>query len=195
MPYRRAGGVKFTDHWIQSPLNNIANSCQICHKESESTLMNNVVERQDKVLEVRGRVENALVKAHIEAKTAWDNGATEAEMEPILEAIRHAQWRWDYAAASHGGAFHSPVESLRVLGSALEKALEARLMLTQVLIKHGVSVPIAMPDISTKAKAQAFIGLDMEKLRQEKDQFVKTVLPEWDRKAAERQSKMNVSQR
>jgi nitrite reductase (cytochrome c-552) len=75
----------------------------------------------------------------------------------------------------------------------LEKAQEARLMLTQVLIKHGVSVPIAMPDISTKEKAQAFIGLNMDKLRQDKDQFVKTVLPEWDRKASERQSKMNVS--
>ena len=193
MPYRREGGVKFTDHWIQSPLNNIANSCQVCHKESEGTLMNNVLDRQDKVLEVRGRVENALVKAHIEAKTAWDNGATVSEMEPILKAIRHAQWRWDYAAASHGGAFHSPVESLRILGSALEKAQEARLMLIQVLIKHGVSVPIAMPDISTKEKAQSYIGLDMVKLRQEKDQFVKTVLPEWDKKAAERQSKMNVS--
>ena len=70
------------------------------------------------------------------------------------------------------------MESLRVLGSALEKALEARLMLTQLLIKRGMSVPIAMPDISTKEKAQAYIGLAMEKLRQAKDQFVKTVLPE-----------------
>ena len=91
MPYRREGGVKFTDHWIQSPLNNLSNSCQVCHKESESTLMNNVVDRENKVLEVRGRVENALVKVHIEAKTAWDNGATETEMESILKAIRHAQ--------------------------------------------------------------------------------------------------------
>ncbi len=187
--------MKFTDHWIQSPLNNIANSCQVCHRESESTLMNDVVDRQNKVLEVRGLVEKALVKAHIEAKTAWDNGAAEGEMKPIQKLIRHAQWRWDYAAASHGGAFHSPVESLRVLGSALEKAQEARLLLTQVLIKHDVSVPVAMPDISTKEKAQAYIELDMEKLRQDKEKFLQTVVPEWDRKAAERQSKMNVSQR
>ncbi len=195
MPYKREGGVKFTDHWIQSPLNNIANSCQVCHRERESTLINNVVDRQNKVLEVRGLVEKALVKAHIEAKAAWDNGATEGEMQPIQKFIRHAQWRWDYVAASHGGAFHSPVESLRVLGSALERAQEARLMLTQVLIKHGVSVPIAMPDISTKEKAQAYIGLDMEKLRQDKEKFLQTVVPEWDRKAAERQSRMDVSLR
>ncbi|MFQ5804234.1 MAG: ammonia-forming cytochrome c nitrite reductase [Candidatus Methylomirabilales bacterium] len=190
MPYRREGGVKFTDHWIQSPLNNIANSCQVCHRESEITLMNNVFDRQDKVLEVRGLVEHALVKAHIEAKTAWDNGATEAEMEPIKKLIRHAQWRWDYAAASHGGAFHSPVESLRVLGSALGKAQEARLLLAHVLIKHDVSVPVPLPDITTKEKAQAYIGLDMEKLKQAKAKFLKIVVPEWDKKAEERQSKM-----
>ena len=189
MPYRREGGVKFTDHWIQSPLNNIANSCQVCHRESETTLMKDVFDRQDKVLEVRGLVEDVLVKAHIEAKTAWDNGATEAEMEPIQKLIRHGQWRWDYAAASHGGAFHSPVESLRVLGSALEKAQEARLLLVRVLIKHDVSVPVPMPDISTKEKAQAYIGLDVGKLRQAKGEFLKTVVPEWDKKAEERQSK------
>ncbi|MEE8625903.1 MAG: ammonia-forming cytochrome c nitrite reductase [Acidiferrobacterales bacterium] len=189
MPYRREGGVKFTDHWIQSPLNNIANSCQVCHRESETTLMKDVFDRQDKVLEVRGLVEDALVKAHIEAKTAWDNSATEAEMEPIQKLIRHAQWRWDYATASHGGAFHSPVESLRVLGSALEKAQEARLLLVRVLIKHDVSVPVPMPDISTKEKAQAYIGLDVGKLRQAKGEFLKTVVPEWDKKAEERQSK------
>ena len=45
MPYRSEGGVKFTDHHIQSPLNNIANTCQICHRESEETLKNNVYER------------------------------------------------------------------------------------------------------------------------------------------------------
>ncbi len=189
MPYRREGGVKFTDHWIQSPLNNIANSCQVCHRESETTLMKDVFDRQDKVLEVRGLVEDALVKAHIEAKTAWDNGATKEEMGPIQKVIRHAQWRWDYATASHGGAFHSPVESLRVLGSALERAQEARLLLVQVLIKHDVSVPVPMPDISTKEKAQAYIGLDVGKLRQAKGKFLKTVVPEWDKKAEERQSK------
>ena len=33
MPYMSEGGQKFTDHHIQSPLNNIANSCQVCHRE------------------------------------------------------------------------------------------------------------------------------------------------------------------
>lgn len=36
-----------------------------------------------------------------------------------------------------------------------------------------------MPDLSTKAHAQAFIGLDMAKLRGDKDEWMKTVVPEW----------------
>ena len=191
MPYRSEGGVKFTDHKIQSPLNNVANACQVCHRESEATLVRNVYSRQDKVIELRSRVEEALAKAHIEAKTAWDNGATEAEMAPILQIIRHAQWRWDYAAASHGGTFHSPLESSRVLGSALEKAAEARILLTAVLERHGVKTPIELPDISTKAKAQAYIGLNMAKLVTEKKEFLKNLVPVWDSRAAERQARLN----
>ncbi|MBX7150929.1 ammonia-forming cytochrome c nitrite reductase [bacterium] len=191
MPYRSEGGVKFTDHHIQSPLNNIANSCQVCHRESEETLRKNVYDRQDKVIEVRGRLESVLAKAHIEAKIAWDNGANEEEMKPVLQLIRQAQWRWDYAAASHGGSFHSPLESVRVIGAGIEKAQEARIQIAEVLIKHGVKVPVTLPDISTKEKAQAFIGLDMKKLRDEKIEFIKTVIPEWDKKAQEREGKMS----
>ncbi|HET55822.1 MAG TPA: ammonia-forming cytochrome c nitrite reductase subunit c552, partial [Ignavibacteria bacterium] len=56
-----------------------------------------------------------------------------------------------------------------------------------VLVKHGVSYPIAMPDVSTKAKAQKYIGLDMEKLRKEKHELLNTSAKEWDRIAKERQ--------
>jgi len=176
MPYRREGGVKFTDHKAQSPLNNIANSCLVCHRESEETLRQNVFERQDKIRELRIKAEDLLVKAHVEAKAAWDAGATEEEMKTILQYIRQAQWRWDFVAASHGGSFHAPLESARILGSSIEKVQEARLLLTRVLLAHGVS-EVQMPDVSTKAKAQAYIGLDMQKLIEEKSQFLKTLAP------------------
>ncbi len=35
MPYHTEGGVKYTDHHVQSPLLNIANSCAVCHRWSE----------------------------------------------------------------------------------------------------------------------------------------------------------------
>lgn len=179
MPYKTEGGVKFTDHHIQSPLNNISGSCLVCHRESEAALMKNVYDRQDKVIELNKKTTALIVKAHIEAKTAWDNGATEEQMKPILKLIRQSQWRWDYVAASHGGAFHAPLESARILGNAIEKAQDARILLTALLQNLNVTVPVPMPDISTKEKAQQYIGLDMKKLYEEKMDFIKNVISTW----------------
>ncbi len=178
MPYRREGGEKFTDHHIQSPLNNIANSCQVCHRESEETLRQNVFDRQDTIRELRIRTEDVLIQAHLEAKAAWDAGATEEEMKNVLNLIRKAQWRWDFAAAGHGSSFHAPLEIMRILGHAVDLAQQARLDLKGILTKKGVSLPVVVPDISTKAKAQEFIGLDMQKLNQEKSEFLKTLTGE-----------------
>lgn len=50
-----------------------------------------------------------------------------------------------------------------------------------------MSYPIQMPDISTKEKAQQYIGLDMEMLSADKEEFLKTTAVEWDKKAKERQ--------
>jgi nitrite reductase (cytochrome c-552) len=179
--------VKFTDHHVQSPLNNISNSCQVCHRESEAELTKNVYERQDKIFELEGIVTDLLVKAHLEAKAAWDNGATEEQMKPILKLIRHAQWRWDFVAASHGGSFHAPLECARILGTGIQKADEARLLLNELLIKLNVSLPIPIPDLSTKEKAQQFINLDMEKIRASKMEFINNVLQQWDSIALKRQ--------
>jgi nitrite reductase (cytochrome c-552) len=187
MPYRSEGGVKFTDHHIQSPLNNVANSCQVCHREETKSLIEDVYTRQDKIEELRRIAEKTLAAVHIEAKIAWDNGANEDEMKQILQLLRHAQWRWDWVAASNGLGFHSPVEAMRVLGTSIQKAEESRRLLALVLIKHGVKYPIDIPDISTKEKAQTYIGLDMNALKKDKEEFLNTIVPEWDRKAKERQ--------
>lgn len=189
MPYKSEGGQKFTDHHIQSPLNNIANSCQVCHREEASTLLANVYERQDKIIENRNKLEELLVRAHVEAGNAWELGATEAEMKAILSDIRKAQWRWDYVAASHGASFHAPLEMGRVLGTGLTFAQEARIKLARILIKKGFEGEVAYPDISTKAKAQKYIGLDMAKLNAEKEVFKKTTLVDWLNQAKERESK------
>jgi nitrite reductase (cytochrome c-552) len=189
MPYMNEGGQKYTDHRIQSPLNNITNSCQVCHRQSEEELVRNVTDRQDKVFEIRTKLEEVLVRAHYEAKTAWDNGATEQEMKPVLQLIRQAQWRWDYAAAGHGNSFHSPTELSRVIALGIDKAQEARLNLAKVLVKHGFEGEVPYPDISTKEKAQALIGLNMKKLNEDKQEFIKTVLPKWSKEATQREAK------
>ena len=192
MPYKSEGGQKFTDHKMQSPLNNIANSCQVCHREEESTLMTNVYDRQDKIIENRNKLEEQLVRAHVEAKKAWDLGASENEMKDILTGIRHAQWRWDYAAASHGGSFHSPVEIGRVISTGITIAQETRIKLARLLASHNFNQEVPYPDITTKEKAQEFIGLDMNKLNSEKQEFLKTVVPEWMKEAEKREKTYDV---
>ncbi len=193
MPYKSEGGQKFTDHHIRSPLSNTSNACQVCHREESDKLIANVYERQRKATENRLKLEDLLVKAHLEAKKCWDLGATEEQMKPILTDIRHGQWRWDYSAASHGASFHSPVETARVIGSGLVIAQEARVKLARLLADLGHNKPIEMPDISTKEKAQEFIGLDMEKLRAEKAEFKKTLLPKWLEEAKAREDKMPIN--
>lgn len=189
MPYRSEGGVKFTNHKIMSPLQDVAGSCQVCHRESEANLIRDVYERQDKIEELRMRAEGSLAKAHIEAKFAWDKGATEKDMEPVLKLIRQSQWRWDWVAAANGLGFHSPVEAARTLGASIEKAEQARRLLVRILAKRGYTDEIPLPDISTKAKAQAYIGLDMDKLKTAKAEFVKNELPKWDAAAKAREAK------
>ncbi len=179
MPYKREGGIKFTYHHLQSPLADVSSSCQVCHRQSEEELIANVVDRQQKISELRRIVEKNLARLHLEAKMAWDAGANEAEMEPVLQLIRHAQWRWDWVAAANSMGFHSPAEALRVLGTSIQKSQEARIMLTSVFNRVGVQYPVQLPDISTKEKAQEVIGLDMKSIRADKDQWKKDVLPSW----------------
>lgn len=188
MPYISEGGVKYTNHHIGSPLNNVASSCQVCHREETDKLVKNVYDRQDKIIENRDKLEELLVRAHIEARKAWELGADEKQMEIPLKYIRQAQWRWDYAAAGHGNSFHAPVEISRIIASGIARAQEARIALARVLASHDFTAEIPYPDISTKAKAQQFIGLDMQSLKAEKAVFLETVVPEWTEKAKAREN-------
>lgn len=183
MPYKSEGGQKFTNHHIQSPLANPANSCQVCHREETDDLVSDVTERQTKVKREAHELELLLVRAHVEAGKAWELGATEEQMKEILMDIRHAQWRWDYAVASHGASFHSPLEISRVVTQGTRLAQEARLKLSRLLYELGQTEPVPFPNIETKELAQEYIGLDAEKMAEEKQTFLDNVVPTWVKKA------------
>ena len=189
MPYKTEGGQKFTDHHIQSPLNNVANSCQVCHREEKDELIKNVFDNQDRIIHNRDKLEELLVRAHVEAGKCWELGATEAQMKDILHGIRLGQWRWDYAAASHGGSFHAPVELGRVIARGIDVTQETRIKLSRLLMTLGFNDEVAYPPIETKADAQKFIGLKMDELEADKARFLKELAPEWDKEAAAREAK------
>ncbi|WP_373284895.1 ammonia-forming nitrite reductase cytochrome c552 subunit [Shewanella inventionis] len=181
-------GRKYTDHKVGNPFDRFEETCATCHTQSKEFLVDITHKRKAKVQELKARAEAQLVKAHFEAKAAWDAGATEAEMKPILMDIRHSQWRWDYATASHGVTAHAPDEALRILGTSVDKAADARVKLAQLLAVKGVKQPIAYPDTSTKAKAQAALGMDMKTMNAEKAEFKKTLVPKWKEEAKKREA-------
>lgn len=85
--------------------------------------------------------------------------------------------------ASHGASFHAPQEITRILSNGLYYAQQARLSVAKVLAHHGYTADVPMPDISTKAKAQAYIGLDMADKVQKKAAFMKNIQPKWIQEA------------
>lgn len=178
MPYVREGGVKYSDHKIGSPLDNIANTCLSCHSGTEKEFMAIVDRKLERKNELSRKAMDVLAKAHLEAAKAWELGATEEEMAAALLDIRHGQWRWDYSIAAHGSFFHAPEETLRVLGSAINKAHEARLKLRIVLARYNAAEYVA-PDFSTKEKAQMITGLPFDKLVDEKNVFLGGLRQEW----------------
>lgn len=178
MPYVREGGVKYSSHNVSSPMDNIANTCLTCHSGTEKEFRAIVERKLERKEELHQKAMQVLAKAHLEAAKAWELGAGEQEMKPALTDIRHGQWRWDYSIAAHGSFFHAPEETLRVLGSAIEKGQEARLKLRAILAKYGAA-DYEAPDFSTKEKAQAVIGLPFDKLVDEKNQFLNGLKQEW----------------
>jgi nitrite reductase (cytochrome c-552) len=157
MPYRTEGGVKFTDHHVQSPLLNLANSCAVCHRWGEEEIRSRVESIQDKVREGRTRAEKTVSLAHFDIAAAMQAGASDDELKEARNLVRSAQMRWDYVAANNGMGFHAPQECMRILGAAVDLAGQCRVECTRILAKHGVTAPVNYPDFSTKEKAQALL--------------------------------------
>lgn len=153
MPYRTEGGVKFTDHHVQSPLLNIANSCAVCHRWSEEEIRSRIEGLQTKVAHAKVAAEDVLVKAHMDIAAAMQAGATDEELVAARKLVRHAQFRWDFVSSHNGVGFHAPQECTRILGDSAREAQEARVLVARLLAAKGISAEPRYPDFSTRAKA------------------------------------------
>lgn len=157
MPYKSEGGIKFTDHQVKSPLLNIANSCQVCHRWSEDEVRGRVNSIQDKNKQMLAMAEEAITKLHLEIGDAMKRGATDAELDKSRKLVSAAQMYWDYVAANNGMGFHAPQECARVLSKSVNFAQEGRIEINRVRAKHGAIDASGLPDIKTKELASAYI--------------------------------------
>ncbi|MBY5921534.1 ammonia-forming cytochrome c nitrite reductase subunit c552 [Ferrimonas balearica] len=179
MPERsNAKGHSYTDHNVGQALANFDDTCAGCH-ESKGALSAALAKNKAEIEAARNEVESLLVKAHYEAKAAWDAGAQWAQMDSPIMDIRHAQWRWDFAVASHGIHAHNPEEGLALLAVARQQANMARAKLELLHEQLGVT-EVYYPDLSSKAAAQASVGMDMARFEAEKAEFIRDVVaPRW----------------
>lgn len=122
MPYMRKNGVKYTSHWVTSPMKHTEASCGACHDQGSKWLLESVKSTQDKVWQLQRTAGQAVARAHEALAKAK---APPAEMEKARELVRKAQWYWDFVAAENGMGFHNPAQALNTLGLSIEAANQA----------------------------------------------------------------------
>jgi len=153
MPYMRQGGLKISDHQVNSPLLKINRSCQTCHHFSEEELKARAEDIQDRFFMLRNTALDALVDLINDIKTAKQSGATDAQLAAARDYHRRGQFMIDFVMSENSMGFHAPQEAMRVLGDAINLCRLGQLSL------HGGPTPSHNPpniakmfDGSTAAK-------------------------------------------
>jgi nitrite reductase (cytochrome c-552) len=126
MPYMREGAVKVSDHWLRSPLTNLNNACQTCHKQDEANLKERVLTIQERTSSLLRRTETALISAIDAINTAQADGASDADLAEARKLHRRASMRWDFVSSENSTGFHSPQEAARILADAIDYARQAQ---------------------------------------------------------------------
>lgn len=135
MPYVRVGSMKISDHHVRSPMLNINNACQTCHKWPEAELKARVETIQDRVFGLRNRAMEAVVALIGDIKGARAAGKSDPELDLPRKLQRRAQFMLDFVEAENSTGFHAPQEAERILAESIDYARQGQLAL------RGVSVP------------------------------------------------------
>jgi len=127
MPYQREGAIKISDHWVRSPLLNVANACQVCHHFTESEIKARVDIIQERNHNLLGRAEDAVVDLINAIAGAQAAGVKDDQLQTARELQRSAQWRVDFVSSENSMGFHAPQEASRILGEAIDMARKGQL--------------------------------------------------------------------
>ena len=115
MPYMRQGGLKISDHHVNSPLLKINRSCQTCHHFPEEELKARVEDIQDTFFNLRNSALDALVDLINDIKTQKAKGATDAQIAQARDYQRKGQFMIDFVMSENSMGFHAPQEATRIL--------------------------------------------------------------------------------
>jgi nitrite reductase (cytochrome c-552) len=120
MPYTRVGALKISDHHVRSPLLNINQACQTCHKWPEPELLARAEANQARTIALRNRAMDALMALIQDIKVAGQAGAPEARLAEARRLQRRGQFFVDFVESENSNGFHAPGEAARVLGEAID---------------------------------------------------------------------------
>jgi nitrite reductase (cytochrome c-552) len=127
MPYVREGAIKVSNHHVRSPLLNVAQSCQTCHRVPEKEITARALLVQDRNAALLTRGEKAVVGLIDAVVAAQKAGATDVQLKAARDFQRQAQWRLDFVAAENSMGFHAPQEAARILAEAIDYARQGEL--------------------------------------------------------------------
>jgi len=127
MPYVREGAVKVTDHWIRSPLADVARRCGTCHRRDEKELRERVLAIQNTTAGLLRRAEKAIIDAIDAIAAAKAAGAADADLADARALHRRASLRWDFISSENSTGFHSPLQAARTLADAIDYARQAQI--------------------------------------------------------------------
>ncbi|WP_415909985.1 ammonia-forming cytochrome c nitrite reductase subunit c552 [Oleiharenicola sp. Vm1] len=131
MPYVREGAIKVSNHHVRSPLLNVAQACQTCHRYPEQEIKARALAVQDRNAALLTRGEKAVVGLIDALATAKAAGATDAQLKSARALQRQAQWRLDFVSAENSMGFHAPQEAARILAEAIDYARQGELELSK----------------------------------------------------------------
>jgi nitrite reductase (cytochrome c-552) len=120
MPYVRTGAQKVSDHHVRSPLLNVNNACQTCHKWPEEELVARAETIQGRTVEMRGRAMEALMALIRDIEAARNGGAGDADVAEARRAQRRGQFFLDFVESENSNGFHASQEAARILASAID---------------------------------------------------------------------------
>jgi len=122
MPYKREGAMKISDHWVRSPLLNVNNACQTCHKWPEEELIQRVHTIQDRTFELRNIALDAVLQLTDAIGTTARADSTNPNLAPARNYQRKAQFLTDFIEAENSMGFHADQEAARILANAINYA-------------------------------------------------------------------------
>ncbi len=145
MPYKRVGALKVSDHQVRSPLLNINNACQTCHRMPEDELKARCEKIQDNFTQMKDVALNGLMDLIDSIKAAQSAGVAETQLKTARDFHRKASFLIDFVEAENSTSFHAPQEAARILVLALDHIRHGQLALAPTLAAAAPATAPAPP--------------------------------------------------